>query len=129
LNKIGLDLGQAGSPEKLNTQDIVFSDGSRREKFKGKVRELAKKAFRSTVENVPEEEEPTVEATNKNEGNEKRTRVSIGNEVEGGLEDEKKKKKKEKKEKEEKEDYAPRRRARGISAASAKEIANFCGEM
>jgi len=105
---------EAASPDKLST----FSDGSRREKVKEKVKDFMKKTFKSTVEDVPEE-------TN----DRKSLRVSIGNEVEAGLDDDKKKKKEKKKEEKEEKDFAPRRRARGVSAATAKEIPNFCGEI
>jgi len=92
------------------------------------MRELVKKAFKSTVDDVPEEESNVDDEPASISKNDRRNlRVSIDNEAELGLDNDKKKKKERKRE--DTGDFAPRRRARGVSAANAKEIPNFSGEM
>jgi len=122
-----------GTPERIKTEDIFFSDGTRRDRVKGKMKELVKRALKkSTVDDVPEEESNIDDEPVPISKNDRRSlRVSIDNEADLVLDDNKDKKKKKEKERkrEDTEDFAPRRRARGVSTASAKEIPNFSGEI
>ena len=94
------------------------------------MKEFVKKAFKSTVDDVPEEESNIDdEPVDVSKNDRRNLRVSIDNEADLGLNNDKDKKKKKERKREDTENFAPRRRARGISAANAKEIPNFSGEM